>query len=277
MIESIITKPSVVVENIVDSLVELESANFMLTAEIVSYNKQAFRNRFEYGKLLFEHQDTILGEFSTWKAFCDYYGFTPSVISNNLRAYRFLQSEGVADWDTAEKYLKLHKIEAKVSNFEKLESLVNMGSVPQRPKDEQRLEKLAAEISEIVSRNESSHHNEIKAMAVELLDQAEQAKDHIVKLQAHRRQWKNEKYLEFVRSLGYDALTGQAVERAEPHHTWIGGEQGGIGAKLPDFLTLPLSPETHRKVESGELKPDELTIAKGLINTLSLFIMTHFK
>lgn len=269
--------PSDSVESIVFDLISIDAEHLQLSTEIRTKQKLSFQNRFEYGKVLFNNEDVILSEFDTWKKFSDYYGLSPSVISNNLRAYRFLQSEGITTWEQCEKYLRLHNIEAKVSNFEKLESLTSMGGQISRPKDEVRLEKLAAEINDIVQRNESAHHNEIKEMAVELLDQAVQAKEHIIKMDAHRRQWHNDKYLEFIRSLGYDALTGLPVDRAEPHHTYLDGEQGGIQAKLPDFLTLPLSPETHRKVESGELVPDPLTIAKGLINTMSLFIMTHFK
>jgi hypothetical protein len=151
------------------------------------------------------------------------------------------------------------------------------GAPPERPKDEKRLESLYAEVQDIISRNESSTHNELHEMAVDLANQIEQAQDHIIKLDAHRRHWHNEKYLEWVRSIGYDALTGQAVDRCEPHHTYLSGEQGGIQDKLPDFLTIPLSPETHRKVESGQLKPTEVEIAKAIINTMGLFLMTHMK
>lgn len=277
MIEHTVFKPSSVVENIVNDLVTLDAQNRLIQYEIHNKNQEAFKNRFMFGKLLFDNQDLIMFEFDTWKSFCEHYGFSVSVISNNLRAYRFLQSQGVEDWDACEKYLRSKNIELKIANFEKLESLATLGGPVSRPKDEQLLENLAAKVQEIVSRNESAHHNELKEVGVELLEQIDQAKDHIIKLEAHRRRWKNEKYLEFIRTLGYDALTGKPVDRAEPHHTYVGGEQGGIGDKLPDFLTLPLAPETHRRVESGELKPDELTIAKGLINTMSLFIMTHFK
>jgi hypothetical protein len=229
------------------------------------------------GEILFENEFLILSEFETWKRFAEHYGFSPSVVSNNLRAYRFLFEQKLYDWDSVLKALKEKNINLTVSNFEKLETLFLHGAPPERPKDEKRLENIYAELQDIISRNESAGHNEILEMAVDLAEQVEQAQEHLIKLDAHRRHWHNEKYLEWVRSLGYDVLTGQAVERCEPHHTYLSGEQGGIQDKLPDYLTIPLSADTHRKVESGQYKPTEIEIAKALVNTMGLFIMTHMK
>lgn len=269
--------PSSFMEEVADQLVTLQSKEMNLLVEIADRQKKAFENRFEFGRVLFENEDMIMLEMGSWKKFCEHYGFSPSVISNNLRTYRYLESIGCGTWPSAEAKIKSQCIQLKVSNFEKLESLMTGKAAPERPKDEMRLVQLQAEIDEIVRRNESSTHNHIAEMAMELKAQAEQATKHIGKLAAHRQHWHNEKYLEWVRGLGYDAITGMPIERAEPHHTWVAGEQGGIGDKLPDCLVIPLAPETHRKIESGEIKPSTEQIATALANTMALFIMKHYK
>jgi hypothetical protein len=277
MIETVQFKPSQQVENIVDQLLIYQAEDLMLRAEISARNQQAFKNRYLIGQLLYDNEDTILEDFKTWKAFSEHYGLSPSVVSNNLRAYRFLFNEGLLSWDSVEKELRRRKIDLKVNNFEKLETLFLGHGTPERPKDEKRLENLYAEVQDIISRNESATHNEVKELAIDLGEQIVQAKDHIVKLEAHRRHWHNDKYLEWVRSLGYDAITGRSSDKCEPHHTYIHGEQGGIQDKLPDCLTIPLSPDMHRQIESGVYKPTESQISKALINTMSLFIITHLK
>jgi hypothetical protein len=269
--------PSAVVEEIADAMIMFQAEDMELQAQISDRNKKAFENRYEYGKLLFENQDVILAEFGTWKAFADYYAFSASVLSNNKRAYEFLQGEGLDTWAKTLPVLKEKGISLTVSNFEKLPALFSSGPKPERPRLEKRLEGLYAEAKEIVGQLESAHHNELKDLGVEVVENLEQAMQHVAKLDVQRQQWRNEKYLEFVRSFGADAITGQPVERCEPHHTYIHGQQGGTGLKLPDYLTIPLSPETHRQIESGQLKPDPIKVAEELIRTMGLFIQTHLK
>jgi hypothetical protein len=269
--------PSAAVEEIADAMIMFQAEDMELHAQISERNKKAFENRYEYGKLLSENQDVILDEFGSWKAFADYYAFSPSVLSNNKRAYEFLYSEGLDTWAKALPVLKEKGISLTVANFEKLPSLFSDGPKPGRPRLEKRLEGLYTEAQEIIGQLESAHHNELRDMGVEVVDSIAQGIKHVAKLDVQRQQWKNEKYLEFVRSFGVDAITGQPVERCEPHHTYIHGQQGGTGLKLPDYLTIPLSPETHRQIETGKLKAEPLKIAEELIRTMGLFIQTHLK
>lgn len=269
--------PSAAVNEVVDAMIMFQAEDLQLQAELAQRNKKAFENRFEYGKLLIENEELILEEFGTWKAFAEHYGFSPSVLSNNKRAYEFLSSEGLDTWDKASIALRDKGISLTVANFEKIESLFVSGPKAERPKLEKRLERLYTEAKEIVGQLESPHHNELKEMAVEVVDNLEQAIQHVAKLDIKRQQWRNDKYLEFVRSFGVDAITGQPVERCEPHHTYIHGEQGDTGTKLADYLTIPLSPETHRQIETGQSKPDPIKVAEALIRTMGLFIQTHFR
>jgi hypothetical protein len=269
--------PSEAVETIADELLMFEAEHLELQATIYDKNKKAFENRYEFGRTLVANQEIILEQFSTWKAFAEYYGFSPSVLSNNKRAYEFLASEGYDTWDKAMPAIKAKGIGFTISNFEKLESLFVNGPRVSRDKKETRMESLYTEAQKLVGELESAHHNELKEMAVELVENLKDAMKHVAKLDVKRQEWKNDKYLEFVRSFGVDVLTGKPVERCEPHHTYIYGEQGGVGTKLPDYLTIPLSPETHRQVESGQLKPDPLKVAEELIRVMGLFIQTHIK
>lgn len=269
--------PSSSVEAVADKLMVLNIEELQLQAEISQRSKLAFEGRYEYGKLLVENQEAIIADFGTWKKFAQYYGFPQSVVSNNKRAYEFLASEGLTTWETAYKALKDRKIALTIANFEKLETLFLGGPKAERPKLETRLERLYTEAQEIVGQLESAHHNDLKEMGVEVIENLGNAIQHVAKLDVQRQQWKNDKYLEFVRQFGVDAITGKPVERCEPHHTYIFGEQGGQGMKLPDYLTIPLSAETHRQIESGQLTPDPLKVAEQLIRVMGLFIQTHIK
>lgn len=269
--------PSAAVSEVVDAMVMFQAEDLQLQAEIGQRNKRAFENRYEYGKLLVEYEDLIIAEFGTWKSFAEHYGFSPSVLSNNKRGYTFLASEGLPTWDKALKAIKDKGISLTVSNFEKIESLFISGPKAERPKMEERLERLYSEAKDIVGQLESAHHNELKELGVEVVENIEQAMKHVAKMDIKRQDWRNDKYLEFVRSFGMDAITGQAVERCEPHHTYIYGEQGDTGTKLPDYLTIPLSAETHRQIETGQLKPDPIKVAEELIRTMGLFIQTHLR
>lgn len=277
MIETVQFVPSAAINEVVDAMIMFQAEDLQLQAEIGMRNKRAFENRYEYGKLLVENEDLILEEFKTWKAFAEHYGFSPSVLSNNKRAYEFLASEGLGTWDKALDAIREKGIALTVSNFEKIESLFVSGPKAERPKLEKRLERLYTEAQDIVGQLDSAHHNELKEMAVEVVDNLEQAMQHVAKLDIKRQQWRNEKYLEFVRSFGVDVITGQPVERCEPHHTYIHGEQGDTGTKLPDYLTIPLSPETHRQIETGKIKPDPLKVAEELIRVMGLFIQHHIR
>jgi hypothetical protein len=269
--------PSAAVDQLADAMVMFQAEDMQLQLEIGERNRKSFENRYEFGKLLFENQDLILTEFGTWKKFAEYYAFSPSVLSNNKRAYEFLHSEGLGEWSSALAEIKKRGIAVTVSSFEKIESLFVSGPRAERPKLEKRLETLYTEAKQIVESLESAHHNELKEMAVEVVENIEQAQRHVAKMDVKRQQWHNEKYLEFVRSFGVDAITGKPVERCEPHHTYIHGEQGDTGMKLPDYLTIPLSPETHRLIETGQLKPDPIKVAEELIRTMGLFIQTHIR
>jgi hypothetical protein len=245
----------------------------------VAYTKMtnAFERRWSMGKLLSENEDYILAICTTWNEFADKFGYSTSVLSNNRRGYQSLLEAGCKTFKDVETLLIKKQINPTVRNFEKIGSLLTTGEPIKdvRPKDEQRLQRLFSEVQEIIDRNETANHNVVER-ALELKDRIEQSVDHINKLDARKNVWKSKKYLQWVKTLGYDALTGLPCDTPDPHHTDIRGGSGGFGAKLPDMFTIPVSRDTHEMLENGMWEPTEVEIAEALINTMALFIMTHY-
>jgi hypothetical protein len=210
------------------------------------------------------------------KAFSDGFGYSEAVISNNLRGYRALHDLGCASWDDVTRRLEDKKINPTVQNFERLPALLAGVSAPKdtRKYDERRLEQIEAEIDTIMARNESANHNEIPVVAKDLAERLDQVKTHIVKLNPTKYVWKNNNYLEFVRRLGYDAITGAPCDKPDPHHTLPNG-RSAAGGKVADVWTIPVSRYTHDLIEQGILVPNREELLTALVNTMALFIMNH--
>ena len=62
--------------------------------------------------------------------------------------------------------------------------------------------------------------------------------------------WRSPKYLKWIRSLSCAACVEQTA-RTEAHHIKGVGFFSGLGAKAPDFMTMPLCVHCHRMVHDG--------------------------
>jgi len=83
----------------------------------------------------------------------------------------------------------------------------------------------------------------------------------MIKSYPKTKPYRNPKYLEFIRSKS-DVLEGGP---AEPHH--IKDSRYGFGMKLKshDYCTIPVSRDSHNRLESGNLKlPEEDLILRYL-------------
>jgi hypothetical protein len=68
-------------------------------------------------------------------------------------------------------------------------------------------------------------------------------------------------------------ITEEPCDRCDPHHTdWDGGS-GGMGMKLPDWMTIPVSRHTHNALEAGLIVPTREQLMKALIRTMATFIV----
>lgn len=262
-------------------VIELEAQAKMDAQKSLQYLESAFHRRWQQGKLLHENQEAILEHCGTWRNFCEGFGHSEGVISNNRRAYKALLDIGANDWGKVKEVLSEKGIRPTIPNFEKVGKLLNdpdAATKPkdQRPRDERRLEEIQAELDEIRTRNESASNNHVVELAQDTLAVAGDLSAHINKLNPEKSLWENRKYIEWVKSLGVDMITGKPCANPDFHHTTITGGQGGIGKKLPDTHGIPVSRETHMMIESGFLVPSQEELAQALIDTMSLFIQTNY-
>jgi hypothetical protein len=263
---------------IANEIIELDAKINLSLEQAYQNMTSAFERRWVMGKLLYDNQEYIITKCDTWTKFADSFGQPIAVLSNNKRGYENLLNAGCDTFDKVVKLLTEKQITPTVRNFEKIGTLLNEpleNRKLQRPRDEERLIKLNSEIEEIIQRNESANHNVVEK-ALELKERSTQAISHITKTDARKLQWQSRKYMDWVKKLGYDAFTGLPCPAPDPHHTDINGGSGGFGSKLPDCFTVPVSRETHEMLESGFWEPDKLEIADALINTMALFIITHY-
>jgi hypothetical protein len=263
-------------DDVANRIIELDTQHNLALVRAHNEIQSAFQRRWEIGRLVNENYDIIIAKCKSQKAFAEGFGYSESVISNNLRAYRSLSDIGCTTWPAVLRELEKRQINATVQNFERLPALIAGDIKPKdtRQYDERRLEQLHEEVETILRRSETSNRNEIAVVAEELSDRIEQAKGHITKLDPTKYVWKNEKYLEFVRRLGYDCVTGAPCDRPDPHHTLPNGVSA-TGGKVADVWTIPVSRETHDMIETGllVLSPDE--IKDELLKVMALFIMNH--
>jgi hypothetical protein len=263
-------------DDVANRIIELDTQHNLALVRAHNEIQSAFQRRWEIGRLVNENYDIIIAKCKTQKAFAEGFGYSESVISNNLRAYRSLSDIGCKTWSDVLRELEKRNISPTVKSFESLPSLIAGDTKPKdtRQYDERRLEQLHEEVETILRRSETSNRNEIAVVAEDLSNRIEQAKGHITKLDPTKYVWKNEKYLEFVRRLGYDCVTGAPCDRPDPHHTLPNGVSA-TGGKVADVWTIPVSRETHDMIETGllVLSPDE--IKDELLKVMALFIMNH--
>jgi len=239
----------------------------------------AILNRFENGKDFVDNEEIILDECQTQRAFAETIGITENMLSNDIRAYRALEIEGVTHVDDVIPYLQQKKIRPVTSSWEKLPRLLSdpYGETKdQRPRDEKMLENMQKQIMDIVSRNESINHNELVTEAIHTGRMIDDAKQHLSKLDPLSYDWRSEGYKAWCRNLGICMITKKPCH-PEFHHTNLTGGSGGMGEKLPDVFGFPVDPIVHSKIENGQYKITREEIADALVTTLTLFIMTHYE
>lgn len=263
------------------SILELDGKAGLETEEAYRKIESATHKRWLIGKLVSENIEEIKTECGTQGAFASKFGYSEATISNNKRGYESLLEQGGSDWEKAKKILKEKEIRITSKNFEKVGSLLNNPDShtllkEQRDKDERRLEHLHAEIEEIKTRNESANPH-VYELATDTEDYAKGVTKLLNQQNPYKSEWRSRSYLDFVKSLGFDFITGKPEEHLDPHHTDSNGGSGGVGGKkLPDNFTIPVSRQTHADLETGMLIPKDGEIAQALIKTMSIFIQTHF-
>lgn len=253
------------------------NANRQLAKE---YLGKAIVRRYESGKLLSVNHGRIMDECGSQRAFGESIGVTESMLSNDKRAYEALEAEGITDAKQMLEHLKSKNIQSNVYEWERLPKLLNDPDAYREPdrraKDEKRLEDIYSEAGEIKQRNESASNNNIAKLASDTMKEVGELKDHLKKLDPFSYEWRNRKYIDWAKSLGWDFINDEPAENLEFHHTDMQGGSGGEGTKLPDIFGLPTTIKTHKAIEQGAYKPTSTQLASGLIKLHSLFIMTHW-
>jgi hypothetical protein len=236
---------------------------------------EAFRNRWEMGRLLFDNESLILEHSQTWAGFADFIGKTPAQISNNLRGYRYLLAEGGESWDEVVEIMQRKSIKPLSTNFERIGKLL---AGPTESDDDKslnqkqlnRLEQLAAEAQEIIDQNRQSAP--VVEHAAALVKDIEEFRQFSFSFLPDKAKWKSQRYLEMIRHWGRCEISGKLSDHTDPHHTYVDGINSTFGFKLPDFLTIPVSREIHNKIEAGELEPTNEEILSILVTCMARYI-----
>ncbi len=265
-----------------EALLELDNqyADFLNRAE--KNLNSAFQTRWLYGKYISENYDKIIDECGTQKTFANKIKQSEAVISNNKRAYEFLLKEGCETFDEVKALLRNKEIRPTIRNFEKIGTLLNEPTdkttqIEQTSKDRRRLEELMDEVGDIVKRNEGGSDVELVSDSLEFLDDIENTIGYLETYDPNKRKFKSEKYLDFVRSYGFDIVTREPCERCDPHHTTPEGGSGSMGDKLPDYFAIPVSRSTHILLERGIIELTKEEILRMHFEVLSTFVYLHLK
>lgn len=229
------------------------------------FASMAFYYRWESGRIIDENYIKIILECGTQEEFAKRIGETPSVVSNNKRAYQALKDAGATTWQQVEKLLDQKNINPIISNFEKIGTLLaapasETTGKQQVDKDLKRLEVIREEAQEILARMEPANRPQALEEAFDTVTDVEEIKRFLDRFNPEKSKWKSEKYLEFIRNIGWDMIKDEPCERCDPHHTLPNGGSGSVGEKLADFWVIPVSRETHLEIETGllVLSPDEI-------------------
>ncbi len=270
-------------ESVVSELMQLEVQLERFRKQAEGAMKDAFLNRWNFGRIVDYNYELLISEYGTQKKLASALGVSESTVSNNLRAFRTIRD--TYSCDTPEQVLSLmasRGIQTTTRNFEKIGSLLatpqsGVAQKEQRPKDERRLAEIQEEIMDIVRRNETDKHNMTYELAVDTMQIASDATEHIQRFDPYKMQWENRRYLDWVKSLGVDMVTGARATSVDPHHTLPDGSSGGTAMKPSDVFVIPVTRETHELIENGMIELSREEILEMLVKLQSLFIMTHFK
>lgn len=241
--------------------------------------RSAIERRWMAGKFISEYHDKIIEECGTQRAFGEKLGLSEGTISNDKRAYETLKEEGVLELDQLIPFLKSRELSSNVYTWERIGTLLNAPDSlkkNQRPKDEKRLEDLYSEIEDIKVRNEGANPS-VAERAGDTLKYLKDVEEHIGIQDIFRSTWRSREYMDFVKSIGWDYITGEQAEYLDPHHTLIDGSSRGPGGKVADVFTIPVNRATHNAIEEDRIKPTKLEIAEALVRTMALFITTNME
>lgn len=243
--------------------------------------RTAFELKYMMGKAIFENYEMILEECGSQKAFAESIGQTESQISNALRGYKAFHSEGVEAIQDAYALLEARGIKPTSQNYDKIGSLLNEPTEERTQKeqlerDEKRLIDLQYEADEIRRRNEAAN-SPVLGESQQMIEYLDNMRNYLANQDIFSLPFTSQKYLEFVRTFGIDVVTEEPVERCDPHHTNLTGGSDGMGMKPPDWMTIPVSRNTHNAIETGLLQLTERDISRMLIRTMATFIVTLLK
>lgn len=269
-----------VLNDLVQTILELDGKAGQDLEEAYTKIESATHRRWLIGKAVSENIEYIKEECGTQGAFASKFGYSEAKISNDKRGYESLVELGGTDWESAKKLMQEKSIQITSRNFEKIGTLLNNPTQDtpikeQRDKDERRLEQLHSEIEEIKTRNESSNPI-VYEQAEDTIEYAKGVSKLLNKQNPYRSNWRSRKYMDFVKSLGIDHITGKQEEHLDPHHTLPDGSSQGKHGKVADCFTIPVSRSTHNDLETGMLVPTKLNIAEALVKTMATFIQTHY-
>lgn len=245
-------------------------------------NKAIIR-RWRSGKLLFDNYDLIIEVCESQRNFSEIIGITESMLSNDLRAYKALLSEGCNTEDDVLQRLYEKGLPTTTKVWERLPKLLNEPESYREPdrreKDEKRLEDLYEELEEIKNRN---LNNNINYTADEIQQEIIEITKETLSQDPLNMEWENEHYLNYIRNYGFDILTKEplsADEFAHPHHVdpYTGNAGGGIANKLPDCFTIPLKKDNHRDIHDGLVVYRPEDYQRALITVLTKYIITHVR
>lgn len=238
----------------------------------------ALVRRWEIGKMVSDNYEEIITECGSQRKFAEKLGVTEAMISNDKRGYEALLDAGVQKSTEVIPFLKDNEIEVVTRNWERIGSLLNepdkVDPKDRRPRDEKRLEDIYNEIEEIRARNEGSNPG-VFSQAKDTLSYLEDVGNMLGAQDIFRSGWRSRQYLDFVKSIGFDYITGEQAENLDPHHTLIDGSSTGPHGKVADVFTIPVNRACHMEIEEGIREPTPLEIAEALIRTMALFIVTH--
>lgn len=261
-------------------LIELykKSKNHLKKAQ--QHLSSAVERRYLAGKYVAENHEEILEECGSQRKFAEMIGITESMVSNDKRGYLALKEEGAETFEDAQKLMQQKGINGTTKQWEKLPKLLSQPESERqkdnRAKDEKRLQQLYKEAEEIRQRNQTSG-GDIPSKAEEIESYIDDLQKSIKKTDPLSYEWKSQYYRDWVKSLGMDFLTMNPADKVDPHHTTQENWAGNTQEKVPDCFTIPVTRDTHMKIERGNYNPSHKKLSDALIRTLSLFIITHFE
>lgn len=244
--------------------------------EARKYLSSALTRRYLNGRDIDYHYPAIMEECQTQREFAQRIGLSESVISNDLRAFKALKKHGIETPQEFKKHMNKIGVSLTVRNWEKLPDLLaNPNSVKedQRPQPEKDLERAVDKIQRVAN---ESPHSDIQAEAKIAIEQAQDLQKHLNQYNPYKYQWDVPAYRKWCRDIGMCMITKKACT-TEFHHTDPKGGSGGTGDKLPDVFGFPVDIDLHRRIENESEVLTESQISNAIIETLSLFVMTHYE